>query len=430
MVTESNTVTLKKHLTITHAVALVVGMVVGAGYLIIPGLAYRTAGAVALWAWLANGLVVLPLLVIFARIGAAHPSAEGLSGYFGLAFGTHACHAIQTLVLATFILAMPAIAIVGGQYACFVMSWPAPAMFGVATIFFFAAGAANVQGIVISSRIQNGLAFTLFAILLLVAGASLYYGAHPGLSDPSNALPSLGNLMENGPVLGTVFFAFIGWEMLSFASEEFRNPKRDFPLALFISYVLVMVLYVSVALAIQWNLADTDPLLTSSPISALLQKIFGRGFAVGLGALAVVIVFANINGATLAVSRLVYASARSGLLPRKLATLNPQSQVPSGAIVGITGCFILMVGLVAFGFTSQAFLFRVAGKTFLLVYLLSALAYLKLSKSTLESVLGGGAILICLTVASTYGADVVFPLFVFFTSIVLSAALDYFAGSR
>ncbi|MCE5394656.1 MAG: amino acid permease, partial [Acidithiobacillus sp.] len=139
---------LNKHLTIPHAVALVVGMVVGAGYLVIPGIVYHTAGKAALSAWILNGVVIIPLLMIFARIGASHPSADGLSGYFGIAFGRHAKHAMQILVLITFILAMPAIAIVGGEYASYVMHLDKNAIFYVAALFFISAGFVNMQGIV------------------------------------------------------------------------------------------------------------------------------------------------------------------------------------------------------------------------------------------------------------------------------------------
>lgn len=97
----TNKTTLGKHLTISHAVALAIGMVVGAGYLVIPGIVYHQSGSYSLSAWILTGLAVIPLLVIFAEIGASYPSSEGLSGYFGIAFGKDACHAMQILVLIT-----------------------------------------------------------------------------------------------------------------------------------------------------------------------------------------------------------------------------------------------------------------------------------------------------------------------------------------
>ncbi len=400
---------LNKHLTIPHAVALVVGMVVGAGYLVIPGIVYHTAGKAALSAWILNGMVIIPLLTIFARIGASHPSAEGLSGYFGIAFGRHAKHAMQILVLITFILAMPAIAIVGGEYASYVMHLDKNASFYVAALFFISAGFVNMQGIVISSRLQITLSLTLFTVLLLVAIGSLLYGEHSADSI-HNLLTFQPTIFNNGSVLGTTFFAFIGWEMLSFTSEEFKNPKRDFPLALVISFLLVMVLYLGIAASIQLNLSASDPLLLSSPISALLLKVFGHGFAVALGCLAIVIVLANVNGAVLAVSRLVYASARSGLLPNQLSSLHSSSRVPSNAILAISLCFLGVLALVAIGLISQSVIFQIAGKTFFLIYLLSALAYFRLARKITEKLLGFVAILVCVGVASTYGSAVLFPL--------------------
>ena len=400
---------LKKHLTVMHAVSLAVGMVIGAGYLVIPGIVYQASGKAAFSAWILNGLVIIPLLVMFARIGALHPSADGLSGYFGIAFGKHACHSMQILVLITFILAMPAIAVVGGEYAAYVLHLNEQTIYYIAALFFISACCVNMGGVVISARVQNVLSFTLFFVLFLVAIGSLLFGDH-SISSITELVSFQPTILKNGSVLGTIFFAFIGWEMLSFTSEEFKNPQRDFPLALLISYIFVMVLYLGIGAAIQLNLSENDPLLLRSPISGLLLKVFGHGFAMGLGYLAIIIVLANVNGAMLAVSRLVYASARSGLLPKMLSLLNPKSQVPSNAVIAISFCFIVILVLVATGLTSQSFLFRLAGKTFFLIYLLSAFAYFRLARNIMEKLLGLICILVCLGVASTYGFDLLFPI--------------------
>lgn len=414
---------LNKHLTVSHAVALSIGMVVGAGYLIVPGIAYQGAGQGAFAAWVLNGLIVIPLLIIFSRIGAEHPSANGLAGYFGLAFGQHAEQAMQLLVLVTFVLAMPAIAIVGGQYASYVLHLSSGTIHWIATSFFLFACLVNVKGIVISSRVQNGLSFALFTILLTIAGSSLYYGA--SLDSINGQLFGLSQIQaaigSGGATMGTVFFAFIGWEMLSFTSEEFKNPRNDFPIALCISFLIVMVLYLGIALAIQVNLKANDPLIATAPISALLSQVFGKGFAIGLSCLAVIIVLANVNSATLAISRLVYASARTGLLPQALSVIDAKSNAPIRAIVFITVCFLIICLLTSEGLLSQAMLFQLTGKTFFLIYTLSVLAYFKLSAKHGERIFGFVSLVLCIVVSSTYGRDITFALAVFSLGWGLSA---------
>ncbi len=402
-----NKVTLGKHLTIAHAVALAIGMVVGAGYLVVPGIIYHQSGIYSLSAWILTGLAVIPLLMIFAEVGASYPSSEGLSGYFGVAFGKHACHAMQILVLTTFILAMPAIAIVGGKYAGYIFGLSKTCEFVIASLFFISTCVFNTKGIVVSSRVQNALSFFLFIALFLIASLSLIYGNH-SIHAISGLLEFHPGILKDGDTLGIVFFAFIGWEMLSFISGEFENPKKDFPLALIISFFLVMLLYIGVALAIALNLPVNDSYLLTSPISQLLSVIFGSDYAICLAILAIVIVLANVNGATLAISRLIYSSAKSGLFPYRLATLEEKTTSPNNAIMMVTALFLIILFVCYMGLIDQSTLLRLSGKTFFIIYMLIAIAHIKLSKNRHAKILGIGVTLICILIISSYGLEILF----------------------
>ncbi|URN12316.1 APC family permease [Streptomyces radiopugnans] len=121
--------------------------------------------------------------------------------------------------------------------------------------------------------------------------------------------------------LGAVFFAFTGWEMLSFTTEEYANPRRDFPRVVVISFLVVTTLYVLLAWAVQTRLAEDDPKAASAPIHAVVSAA-APGLAWVVSVLGVVIIAANLVGAVWAASRLVMSSAREGLLPRPLARLS------------------------------------------------------------------------------------------------------------
>jgi amino acid efflux transporter len=78
---------LRGHLKLPGAIALAITIVVGSGALVLPGVAYRQAGTAALYGWLLAAVVTVPLLVILARLGAAHPGAGGVAGFVQAAFG-------------------------------------------------------------------------------------------------------------------------------------------------------------------------------------------------------------------------------------------------------------------------------------------------------------------------------------------------------
>ncbi|URN12315.1 hypothetical protein LUW77_13395 [Streptomyces radiopugnans] len=67
------------HLRLPGAVALAITIVVGSGALVSPGIAYHQTGQAALYAWLVAAAVTVPLLIVFARLGADLPGAGGVA---------------------------------------------------------------------------------------------------------------------------------------------------------------------------------------------------------------------------------------------------------------------------------------------------------------------------------------------------------------
>ena len=106
---------LQKTIGLYGAVALALGIVIGAGMLSLPGLVYREAGGWAVWAWVLDALLVLPLLFVFALLGRRFPSAGGVAGFVGAAFPGLKV-GCSYLLVGTFSLGLPAIALTGAGY--------------------------------------------------------------------------------------------------------------------------------------------------------------------------------------------------------------------------------------------------------------------------------------------------------------------------
>lgn len=402
--------------------SLAIGMVVGAGYLVIPGIVYFNTGGLSIFAWIIDGIIIIPLLMIFAHIGSNHPDAAGLSEYFGKAFGNHAKNAIQALVLITFIFAMPAIALVGSKYAGYFLHVSHLACSLFAILFFIIACCVNLAGLVISSKFQNTLSLTLFLILLIVAFSTIFTAHSTLITKNFNSYDHSITIFKFGAALGTVFFSFIGWEMLSFTSEEFVNPKSDFPKVIFLSYIIVMVLYLTIAISLSINLPNNDDLLLSAPISLLLSNSIGKISAYIICIIAIIIVMANVNSATIAISRLIYAAAKNKILPAKLSIID-RNGIPKHAIIAVSGLFIFIVVLIGYGFIQQATIFKIAGESFFIVYLLTAIAYLYLAKNTKDKCIGSISCLTCITLSISFGHDLIFPLGIFILAITVSRFL-------
>ena len=398
---------LRKVLTISQAVGLALTIVVGSGLFVLPGLAYQEAGGAAIYAWLLCLGLAIPLLIIFAQLGARWPGAGGIAGFLQQAFSRRFAAASEILLIGTFGLGIPAIALTGGYYAAALFHNDALAT-PIALILLLIAGAVNWRGAEVSGNIQRGLAFVLCGVLFVVAALALGFGERSAGAAFTAPL-EMESWRTALPVAGLVFFAFTGWEMLSFTAEEYRNPRRDFPLAVAFSFIIVAALYLLVAAAVQLTLPQHDPQTAAAPLAALLNNVVGAAGGVFVSAVAVVIILANLIGAVWAASRLVFASAREGLLPRLAAELDTR-QTPRMAVALAVGVFAVVLGVHAFGGLELDDMLRLAGQNFFLLYALSVAAYLKTARTPAAYALGGGSLLVSVAMMGVFGPEMLYPL--------------------
>ena len=143
-----------------------------------------------------------------------------------------------------------------------------------------------------------------------------------------------------------VFFAYIGFEAVSTAGQEAKDPKRDMPFGIIGSLVVCTVIYMLVAaimtLLVPYNTLNVpDPVAVAvdalGPQWAWFAKLVKAGAIVGLTSVVLVLMYGQ--------TRIFYTMARDGLLPRVFATVHPKFKTPYintllvGVIVAIAAGF-------------------------------------------------------------------------------------------
>ena len=297
------------------------------------------AGLVTPWAYLFGGILLGLQALSAAQLAKVFPSAGGWYTWIARAFHPRAgffagvLFSIWLPPVATLTMAFLAKTVlepsIKAEYGVDVPWW-IWVVAGVALVVFFA-----YQGISISEKalIITGLIEIVIMVALAFTGL-----ASPGPGGFSFGPLNPGNFGLAGNLfLGVVFsiFAFSGWESTGPLAEESKNPKRNVPIGLVGSVVLLTIYFVFVTwgylVGIGVSKVGAIPTASAFPVATLAQRVWGGGWVLLLFALlnsAIALSIACFNGGT----RTWYAMGRSGVLPKMVGKVNPTRKTPVNAI--------------------------------------------------------------------------------------------------
>ncbi|HEY6169733.1 MAG TPA: amino acid permease [Verrucomicrobiae bacterium] len=142
-----------------------------------------------------------------------------------------------------------------------------------------------------------------------------------------------------------IFFAYIGFDAITTAAEETRNPQRDLPFGIIASLVACTVIYIAVAVVLT-GMVKWDKLGNSDPLAAAFA-VLGKNWIAGVISVGAVVATASVLLVfQLGQPRIFFSMARDGLLPPMAARLHPKYQTPHVTTI-LTGVFVALFAGVA-----------------------------------------------------------------------------------
>lgn len=339
-------------------VLLGIGAVVGAGIFVLTGVAAATqAGPAVVLSFVIAGIACTFAALSYAELAAAVGGSGSAYGYAYAGFGEIIAWLIGWDLILEYALAVSAVAVgwagyVTDELAVFGLQLPMPLMHGPldggilnlpAVLIVLALGVLLTIGVKTSARFNAAIvAVKLIAITIFLLVAIF----HVRFDLWRPFMPFGWTGVMHGAAL--VFFAFIGFDAVSTAAAETRNPQRDMPRGIIGSLIICTALYIAVS-ALLTLIAPYQSLNVASPVSTALLNI-GQNLAAGIvaaGAIAGLtsVMLVSYFGQT----RIFFAMSRDGLLPRAFGDVSPRTRTPV-RVIALCGIVIALVaGLLPLG---------------------------------------------------------------------------------
>jgi amino acid transporter len=300
------------------AVSIGIGGMVGAGIFSILGVVAHAAGNAMWLAFAIGGVVALLSTYSYAKLGAVFPSAGGAVHFLVKGFGDGIlAGGLNLFMWAGYIISLALYATAFGGYAAtFVTATPTPLLLkSLAVASVVVLTLVNAFGAKLMGRSETLIVAIKVAILVVFAAVGLWF------IKPANLSPAL--WPEGKSILFGADVLFIGYEgfgLIANAAGDMRDPRKMLPRALYISVILVIVIYLAVSLTVTGNLSNEQIERAKDYALAEAARPFLGEFGFRLIAIAALFSTASAINATLFGSANVcYMIARDGELPKELS---------------------------------------------------------------------------------------------------------------
>ncbi|MEV6161973.1 amino acid permease [Streptomyces sp. NPDC052052] len=330
---------LKRTMGLFQLVCFGIGAVVGTGIFVGLSDSVAEAGPAVVLSFLLAAITCVFTAFSFAELGSAIPVSGSSYSFAYATLGERIAFLVGWCLLLEYGVAVSAVAVGWSQYVNELLNslfgWQLPAALSAgpgdggvinlpAVLVVMMAAMLLVRGVRESAGATTAMAVLKIAILIVFCVIAFTAYEH------GNLTPFVSH-GAGGVTAGAslAFFSYIGFDAITTAGEEVRNPRRNVPIAIMVCIGLVTLLYCAVALAAIGALGPEAVGHRPAALSIVVDQVTDSTVGGGIIAFGAVVAIASVVLATLyGQTRILMSMSRDGLVPRVFERVSPRTSTP------------------------------------------------------------------------------------------------------
>ena len=367
---------LVRSLSLTAAIMIVAGSMIGSGIFRKPSVMAEQLGnpEILIIVWIAAGLITFVGALVNAEVAGMIDATGGQFIYFRKMYGNFTAYLYGWSVFSVIQTgSQAAIAYVFAEYLGYFIKYPQlpqswqdfavyiPLVGDIHPFLDFGTKAVaiittllltwvNYLGVFFGGIVQTVVTYVkiisivALSTLLFMFGHGSMENVYHNFSVPPHVQANFFSLI--GLALAGAFWAYDGWNNVTFVSGEIKDPQRNVPKALLYGTFITMLVYVLINVAYLYVLPIDE--IAKSPLVAAtaVEKIFGSSGGMIISIAVIISTFGALNGSILSTARVQFAMARDHMFFKGLGKIHPKYGTPHTSLVvqGIWSCVLVMTG--------------------------------------------------------------------------------------
>lgn len=332
-----------------------IGSVIGTGIFILPGTVAATkAGPAVTISFVIAAFVCALCSMCYAELSASIPIAGSAYSYGNILYGEFIGWILGWALILEYMLSVAAVSTGWASYCNSLLSsfnWQLPHflsgpfnpaqgtyvnLLAILSVIFIAA--------LLSKGMKSSLKFNNIAVLLKIGIICVFIIVGLFYIKPKNYTPYF-PFHFSGIFKGatTVFFAFLGFDVISASAAEVKKPEKYMPIGIIGTLIIAVLLYIGVSIVLT-GMISYNKLDVANPVAFALKSVnqgwiadcLSIGAIIGMSTMMLSMIYSS--------SRLIYSIGRDGLLPNFLGKINTVG-LPKNALIVVTIIIALMGGL-------------------------------------------------------------------------------------